>query len=83
MPGFGEFLEEFGLFHDLDVEFAAVRQAHALLGAIHRFFQGDHHGYRDVEIDPDPESQLYIPPSRIDELSEPFGNSVNQTRSSP
>jgi NADH-quinone oxidoreductase subunit B len=33
------------------------------------------------EIVPDPSSQLYIPPSRIDELSEPFGNSVNQTRS--
>ena len=36
-----------------------------------------------VEIDPDPKSQLYIPPSRIDELSEPFGNSVHQTRSAP
>jgi NADH-quinone oxidoreductase subunit B len=35
------------------------------------------------EIVPDPTSQLYIPPSRIDELSEPFGNSVNQTRSAP
>ena len=34
-------------------------------------------------IDPDPESELYIPPARIDELSEPFGNSVNQTRSAP
>ena len=33
------------------------------------------------EMVPDPTSQLYIPPSRIDELSEPFGNSVNQTRS--
>ena len=33
------------------------------------------------EIVPDPSSQLYIPPSRIDELSEPFGNSVQQTRS--
>ena len=31
----------------------------------------------------DPSSQLYIPASRIDELSEPFGNSVNQTRSAP
>jgi NADH-quinone oxidoreductase subunit B len=31
----------------------------------------------------DPTSQLYIPPSRIDELSEPFGNSVHQTRSAP
>jgi NADH-quinone oxidoreductase subunit B len=38
---------------------------------------------RHVEIVPDPESQLYIPPSRIDELSEPFGNSVHQTRSAP
>jgi NADH-quinone oxidoreductase subunit B len=33
------------------------------------------------EMEPDPESLLYIPPSRIDELSEPFGNSVHQTRS--
>jgi len=33
------------------------------------------------EIEPDPASQLYIPPSRIDELSEPFGNSIHQTRS--
>jgi NADH-quinone oxidoreductase subunit B len=36
-----------------------------------------------AEIEPDPASQLYIPPERIDELSEPFGNSVHQTRSSP
>src|SRR5437867_3432397 len=33
------------------------------------------------EMEPDPRSQLYIPPSVIDELSEPFGNSVHQTRS--
>ena len=33
------------------------------------------------EMEPDPQSRLYIPPSRIDELSEPFGNSVHQTRS--
>ena len=33
------------------------------------------------EISPDPSSQLYIPASSIDELSEPFGNSVHQTRS--
>jgi NADH-quinone oxidoreductase subunit B len=33
------------------------------------------------EMEPDPKSQLYISPSRIDELSEPFGNSVHQTRS--
>jgi len=33
------------------------------------------------EMSPDPESRLYIPASRIDELSEPFGNSVQQTRS--
>ena len=33
------------------------------------------------EMDPDPKSQLYIPPSVIDEISEPFGNSVHQTRS--
>jgi NADH-quinone oxidoreductase subunit B len=33
------------------------------------------------EMEPDPQSGLYIPPSRIDELSEPFGNSVQQTRS--
>jgi NADH-quinone oxidoreductase subunit B len=32
------------------------------------------------ELEPDPTSQLYIPASRIDELSEPFGNSVHQTR---
>jgi NADH-quinone oxidoreductase subunit B len=37
-------------------------------------------GTRD-EMEPDPQSQLYIPPSVIDELAEPFGNSVNQTRS--
>jgi len=35
------------------------------------------------EIEPDPNSHLYIPASAIDELSEPFGNSVHQTRSSP
>ena len=39
-------------------------------------------GLRD-EMMPDPDSQLYIPSRRIDELSEPFGNSVNQTRSAP
>jgi NADH-quinone oxidoreductase subunit B len=33
------------------------------------------------EMDPDPSSRLFIPPPAIDELSEPFGNSVNQTRS--
>jgi NADH-quinone oxidoreductase subunit B len=33
------------------------------------------------EMTPDPTSHLYIPPSAIDELSEPFGNSVHQTRS--
>ena len=37
-------------------------------------------GTRD-EMEPDPSSQLYIPPSVTDELGEPFGNSVNQTRS--
>ncbi|HEY0780206.1 MAG TPA: NADH-quinone oxidoreductase subunit B family protein [Gemmatirosa sp.] len=36
---------------------------------------------RHVEIDPDPSSQLYIPPSAIDELAQNFGNSVHQTRS--
>ena len=35
------------------------------------------------DVEPDPTSRLYIPPSRIDELSEPFGNSVHQTRSAP
>ena len=35
------------------------------------------------EMIPDPSSQLYIPPSVIDELGEPFGNSVHQTRSAP
>jgi NADH-quinone oxidoreductase subunit B len=34
------------------------------------------------EMEPDPTSQLYIPAPTIDELSEPFGNSVHQTRSS-
>jgi NADH-quinone oxidoreductase subunit B len=33
------------------------------------------------EMEPDPDSQLYIPAPVIDELSEPFGNSVHQTRS--
>ena len=33
------------------------------------------------EMEPDPTSQLYIPPRLIDELSEPFGNSIHQTRS--
>jgi NADH-quinone oxidoreductase subunit B len=33
------------------------------------------------ELEPDPTSKLYIPPEAIDELSEPFGNSVHQTRS--
>ena len=33
------------------------------------------------EMTPDPESQLDIPPPLIDELGEPFGNSVHQTRS--
>jgi NADH-quinone oxidoreductase subunit B len=33
------------------------------------------------EMEPDPKSQFYIPPALIDELSEPFGNSVQQTRS--
>jgi NADH-quinone oxidoreductase subunit B len=33
------------------------------------------------EMEPDPQSQLYIPPPAIDEVSEPFGNSVHQTRS--
>ena len=35
------------------------------------------------EMQPDPGSQLYIPVSKIDELSEPFGNSVHQMRSAP
>jgi NADH-quinone oxidoreductase subunit B len=34
-----------------------------------------------TEMEPDPSSHLYIPAPTIDELSEPFGNSVNQTRS--
>jgi NADH-quinone oxidoreductase subunit B len=37
-------------------------------------------GMRD-EMEPVHSSQLYIPASVIDELGEPFGNSVNQTRS--
>jgi NADH-quinone oxidoreductase subunit B len=35
------------------------------------------------EMMPDPSSQLYIPAPIIDELGEPFGNSVHQTRSAP
>jgi NADH-quinone oxidoreductase subunit B len=38
---------------------------------------------RHVEITPDPSSQLYLSPDRINELSDAFGNSVNQTRSAP
>ncbi len=41
----------------------------------------DQKQYDEMTIDPT--SRLYIPPSRIDELSEPFGNSVHQTRSAP
>ncbi len=37
---------------------------------------------RHLEIAPDPSSQLYIPPSAIDELSQNIGNSVHQVRSS-
>jgi NADH-quinone oxidoreductase subunit B len=37
-------------------------------------------GLRD-EMQADPESGLFLTPPAIDELSEPFGNSVNQTRS--
>src|ERR1039457_2083709 len=36
---------------------------------------------RRTEMEPDQKSQLYTSPSMIDELPEPFGNSVNQTRS--
>ncbi len=35
------------------------------------------------EMEPDPSTQLYLPPPLIDELSEPFGNSVHQMRSAP
>jgi NADH-quinone oxidoreductase subunit B len=35
------------------------------------------------ELAPDPTSHLYIPAPVIDQLSEPFGNSVHQTRSAP
>ena len=34
-----------------------------------------------VEHLTDPETGLFLPPPRVDELSEPFGNSVHQTRS--
>ncbi len=37
--------------------------------------------YDEIRIDPT--SRLYMPPERIDELAEPFGNSVHQTRSAP
>ncbi|MEO6778276.1 MAG: NADH-quinone oxidoreductase subunit NuoB [Gemmatimonadaceae bacterium] len=36
-----------------------------------------------AEMEPDPTTKLYIPPPAIDEISEPFGNSINQTRSTP
>jgi NADH-quinone oxidoreductase subunit B len=42
---------------------------------------GNQKQYDEIVIDP--ASRLYIPPERIDELSEPFGNSVHQTRSAP
>ncbi len=35
------------------------------------------------EMLPDPNSELYIPPPAINELGEPFGNSVHQNRSAP
>ncbi|HVD61539.1 MAG TPA: NADH-quinone oxidoreductase subunit B family protein [Gemmatimonadaceae bacterium] len=35
------------------------------------------------EMLPDPNSELYIPASAINELGEPFGNSVHQNRSAP
>jgi NADH-quinone oxidoreductase subunit B len=35
------------------------------------------------EMLPDPTSELYIPPPAINELGEPFGNSVHQNRSAP
>ena len=35
------------------------------------------------EMNPDPSSELYIPPPDINELGEPFGNSVHQNRSAP
>jgi NADH-quinone oxidoreductase, B subunit len=35
------------------------------------------------EMNPDPSSELYIPPAAINELGEPFGNSVHQNRSAP
>jgi NADH-quinone oxidoreductase subunit B len=41
----------------------------------------DQKQYEEMNIDPT--SRLYIPASRIDELAEPFGNSVHQTRSAP
>lgn len=34
-----------------------------------------------VEHLTDPETGLFLPPHRVDELSEPFGNSIHQTRS--
>jgi len=35
------------------------------------------------EMNPDPSSELYIPAEDINELGEPFGNSVHQNRSAP
>jgi NADH-quinone oxidoreductase subunit B len=50
---------------------------------LHRKGERLRDGTLHTEMEPDPESHLYIPPARIDELSEPFGNSVHQTRSAP
>jgi len=41
----------------------------------------DQQQYEEITIDPS--SRFYIPAAQIDELSEPFGNSVHQTRSAP
>lgn len=41
----------------------------------------DQQQYEEMTIDPS--SRFYIPAAQIDELSEPFGNSVHQTRSAP
>lgn len=44
--------------------------------------RGSDHALRD-EMVPDPTTQLYLPPPVIDEISEPFGNSVSQMRNLP
>ena len=53
---------------------------HGTVGAPPRRVLQRQQALRD-EMEPNSKSQLYISPSAIDEISEPFGNSIHQTRS--